>query len=82
MEQEKTEQTHYQKYKDSIIEARRRWIQRGNNRQNVYDYVRTRNAMFQAAYNKLKELENEGQIEKQNLEFQRYGKYQDDPRFN
>lgn len=56
--EEKKQVSHYERYKDSIIAARNRWVEA--NREKMYDSIRYRNQLYKFAYYKLKELVEQG----------------------
>jgi len=58
MEEQKKKLSHYERYKDSIIAARNRWVEA--NKDKMYDSIRYRNQLYKFGYHKLKELVDQG----------------------
>ena len=56
------EQTFYQKYKNTIIESRKKWIQKEENRQKFRDTNRFRLQLYKNSYKKLQELIKENRF--------------------
>ena len=56
------EQSFYQKYKNTIIESRKKWIQKEENRQKFRDTNRFRLQLYKNSYKKLQELIKENRF--------------------
>ena len=61
------EQSFYQKYKNTIIESRKKWIQKEENRQKFRDTNRFRLQLYKNSYKKLQELIKENRFSQEEM---------------